>query len=162
MKSTVKLLHKTTKTVDDGEDFVRFGRLGELIGYNLTRGHLKTRLMFDQAVQGTKLRPSQLAVLLLVEATPLIKQTTLADFLSVDRSTMVRIVDSCEASGLLRRGSSNVDRRIAPLELTPAGRALIEKMLPRVSRSEELASTLTLAERRTLLRLLRKFNGIER
>ncbi len=154
-------MHKTTKS-DDLDDYVRFGRLGELIGYNLTRGHLKTRLMFDQAVQGTQLRPSQLAVLLLVEATPRIKQTTLADVLSVDRSTMVRIVDRCEASGFLRRGSSNADRRVAPLELTAAGRTLIERMLPRVSRSEELASTLTLTERRTLLRLLRKFNGIDR
>jgi DNA-binding MarR family transcriptional regulator len=157
------LLRRTTKTPpEDLDDPVRFGRLGELIGYNFARGALTTRLIFDQAVQGTDLRPSQLAVLLLVEATPGMKQTTLADVLSVDRSTMVRIVDRCEEANLLRRGSSRADRRVAPLALTAAGKVQVDKVFQRIARLEELASPLTAAERRTFLRLLRKFNGIVR
>jgi DNA-binding MarR family transcriptional regulator len=154
------LLRDTTNTNDEATDRVSFGRLGRLIGYNLTRGQLKTRLVFDAAVEGTDLRPSQFAVLLLVEATPGIKQTTLADLLSVDRSTMVRIVDRCEEFNLLRRGSSSADRRAAPLQLTAAGKTLINRLFPRIARAEEGASVLTASERRTFLRLLRKFNGL--
>jgi DNA-binding MarR family transcriptional regulator len=158
----VKLLRKSTNRSPDLNNHVRFGRLGLVIGYNFTHGYLKTLLTFDQVVQETGLQPSQFAVLSLVEATPGIKQTTLADVLSVDRSTMVRIVDRCEYAKWLRRGSSRVDRRVAPLELTPAGKALLDEIYPRLVRSEALVSTLTAAERRTFLRLLRKFNGILR
>ncbi len=159
-------MRKTTKSVDERErdergERTRFGRLGGLLGYNLTRGHLAGLEAFAEAVDGTGLRPSELAVLLLVEANPGIKQTTLADVLAVDRSTRVRIVDRCEMAKWVRRGSSHADRRVAPPLLTASGRALLETIFAKIARAEERLSTLSAAERRTLLRLLRKMNGTE-
>jgi DNA-binding MarR family transcriptional regulator len=133
---------------------VRLGRLEGNLGYNLRRAQLRIFDAFAR-VAGT-LSPSQFAVLLLIEANPGIKQIELAEVLEVDRSTMVRLVDRCEDAKLVRRGSSKLDRRVAPPLLTARGRALLERYEPIVAREEASASGLTVAERATLVSLLER------
>jgi DNA-binding MarR family transcriptional regulator len=139
---------------------VSFGRLVGVLGYNLRRAQLRAFETFEQ-VLGPGVHPGQLAVLCLIEANPGIKQTTLAAALSVDRSTMVRLIDHCEAADLVRRSPSKVDRRAAPPLLTPIGRRYMEHIWPKIEENEaRLAEPLTAAEVRTLLRLLQKLTGL--
>lgn len=140
---------------------VRMGVLSELLGYNLRRAQLLLFASFADAVP-EGVTPAQLTILLLIAANPGIKQTTLADVLEVDRSTMVRLVDRCEELHLVRRGSSRADRRAAPPVLTARGRAFVDGVLPRIRRKElEYTSVLDDGERAELARLLRKLNALD-
>ena len=135
---------------------VELGRLENNLGYRLRVAQLRIFRAFSEVASAHDLSPSQFAVLLFIEANPGIKQIELAEVLDLDRSSVVRLVDRCEAAKLVRRGSSKIDRRIAPPVLTARGRALLEKLEPAVSRKEAAASGLTRAERSTLARLLKR------
>ncbi|HTW85349.1 MAG TPA: MarR family transcriptional regulator [Candidatus Sulfotelmatobacter sp.] len=139
---------------------VQLGRLAPVVGYHLRRAQLRAYDDFPAEATRKGITPPHLAVLLLVEANPGIKQTTLAKVLSLDRSTMVRMVDRLEEAKLIERGSSRADRRVAPPVLTAKGRAYVDAMLPKVLASEEaLLAPLSTAERATLLRLLGKLTS---
>ena len=141
---------------------VRMGRLDQSLGFRLRLAQLHVFAAFAEAAATHEVTPSQFAVLLLIEANPGIKQIELASAVALDRSTMVRLVDRCEAAKLVRRGSSKDDRRAAPLALTSRGRALVEKLEPAVSRREAAASGLSRAERTTLVTLLERISSPER
>jgi DNA-binding MarR family transcriptional regulator len=138
-------------------DNVRLGRLRGSLGYTLRRAQLRIFAAFASVAGDVS--PSQFAVLLLIEANPGIKQIELAEILDVDRSTMVRLVDRCVDAKLVRRGSSKIDRRVAPPVLTARGRALVERVEPLVGHAEAAASGLTSAERATLVALLERVAG---
>jgi DNA-binding MarR family transcriptional regulator len=60
-----------------------------------------------------------------------LSQRELSDHLVVDRSNVTGLVDRIEKSGWVRRADDPTDRRIYRVQLTPAGRALWEKVMPR-------------------------------
>ena len=68
---------------------------------------------------------------------------------------MVRLIDQLEQRGLVTRSADPTDRRRHRIELTPAGRDLLDAVIP-TTREIEAAhlSALSPAERRTLARLL--------
>jgi DNA-binding MarR family transcriptional regulator len=135
---------------------VHLGRLAGNLGYRLRVAQLRIFSAFASVASEHALTPTQFAALLLIEANPGIKQTDLADALDVDRSTMVRLVDRCAEAKLVRRGSSKLDRRVAPPVLTARGRALIDRLEPLVMRAEAAASGLARDERTALLRVLER------
>lgn len=134
------------------------GRLGDNLGYNLRLAQLRIFEAFARVAGRHGVSPTQFAVLLLIEANPGIKQIELAAVLDVDRSTIVRLVDKCEESKLVKRGSSKFDRRIAPPLLTARGRAFLGRLEPIVAREESAAAGLSPAERATLVRLLKRIH----
>ena len=140
----------------DAPTSVELGRLENNLGYRLRGAQLRIFGAVSEVANAHDLSPSQFAVLLLIEANPGIKQIELAEVLELDRSSVMRLVDRCEAAKLVRRGSSKMDRRIAPPVLTARGRTLLEKLEPEVARKEAAASGLTRAERSTLARLLKR------
>ncbi len=132
----------------------KLGRLGPSLGYNLRVAQLRIIAAFATVAERHEITPTQFAVLLLIEANPGIKQIELAGALDVDRSTLVRLVDRSADAKLVRRGSSKLDRRVAPPVLTARGRALLDVMVPAVARAEAAAAGLSAAEIATLLQLL--------
>lgn len=48
-----------------------------------------------------------------------------------DNSNLTRLVDRLEARGLVRRAADLHDRRVTLVQLTPAGKALIDELRPR-------------------------------
>jgi DNA-binding MarR family transcriptional regulator len=54
-----------------------------------------------------------------------------------DNSNLTRLVDRLVARGLVRRASDPHDRRVTLLQLTPAGKALIDELRPRHRRLVE-------------------------
>jgi DNA-binding MarR family transcriptional regulator len=134
------------------------GRLDDNLGYNLRLAQLRIFDAFAGVAGQHDMSPTQFAVLLLIEANPGIKQIELAAVLDVDRSTIVRLVDKCEEAKLVKRGSSKIDRRIAPPLLTARGRAFVGRVEPLVARRESAAAGLSTAERTTLMRLLKRIH----
>ncbi|QJP63978.1 MarR family winged helix-turn-helix transcriptional regulator [Bordetella holmesii] len=56
------------------------------------------------------------------------RQKDLAASLGLDGSSIVRVLDALEASGLLARQPDPEDRRAKALVLTPAGQAVVEQV----------------------------------
>src|ERR1700734_3246168 len=77
-----------------------------------------------------------------------------------DSGALTRVIDQLAERGLLERVRRDRDRRKVELQLTPAGRAAIEGLVPLVVNKLNLAlADFTPDEVQELLRLLIKLNG---
>ncbi|WP_084479110.1 MarR family winged helix-turn-helix transcriptional regulator [Nocardia jejuensis] len=83
-----------------------------------------------------------------------ISQQEMADALAIDRSEIVRLVDSLEKSGLVTRTRDPEDRRKYRLAITAAGRRLREDVGQRISAATDKLLYRLTAEERTTLHLL--------
>ena len=133
------------------------GMLPGLLGYRL---RLAQQALFrDFAATVAELSPGRVGILLLIEANPGVTQSRLAQAVSLERSTMVGVLHTLEARGLVerRRGS---DRRTNGLWLTAEGRSLVSRLKRRIQLHERrVAARLSAEEREQLLALLAKLTG---
>ena len=85
--------------------------------------------------------------------------TRIAEFANFDLSTMSRVVDQLEAKRLIARDESKRQGRAVPIALTPAGQALMRRLIPRALEHEaDLLAALSAAERTSLMALLEKIH----
>jgi MarR family transcriptional regulator, 2-MHQ and catechol-resistance regulon repressor len=81
----------------------------------------------------------------------------LASSMSCTRPSVSSLCDTLERRGLVRREGDPDDRRLVRVELTPSGRATIERLYPRFNAGEaELVAGLSVVEREQLAGLLRR------
>lgn len=133
---------------------LRKGPLPGLLGYRLRLAH--QAVFRDFAATVPQATPGRAGMLLLVEANPGVTQGELAREVGLDRSTMVGVIDTLEASGLVER-RRGADRRTNGLWLTRRGRALVAAMKRRIQIHERrISARLTERERELLLALLGK------
>ena len=136
---------------------VDLGRLAGLLGYRLRRAEVFAFQNFAAHLGADGVSPGQLGVLLLVQANPGSNQTRIGRALGIDRSTLVSIVDTLEARGLVRREPSPTDRRSHALVLSAEGGAFLRAIRPRLDAHEaEIARNLSPAERAQLIDLLQR------
>jgi MarR family transcriptional regulator, 2-MHQ and catechol-resistance regulon repressor len=103
------------------------------------------------------LTPTQLGVLEAILHKGPLTQRELTRKVLTSAGNMTDVVDKLEARGLVRRTRSPRDRRIVPVELTHAGRVLIEGLFPDHAQDiAEAMSGLSCDELRVLGGLLRK------
>jgi DNA-binding MarR family transcriptional regulator len=139
---------------------MKSSRLDALLGYQLRRAQLLAFAAFAEATGETALSPLLFGVLATIADHPGAGQREIADALGADPSTMVRLVDTLEARGLLKRVTHAVDRRTVVPTLTTDGEALLERATPLVRASEEtFAAVLSGDERAQLAELLRRLNS---
>jgi DNA-binding MarR family transcriptional regulator len=133
------------------------GLLPSLLGYRL---RLAQQAVFrDFASSVGELSPGRVGILLLLEANPGVTQSRLARAVSLERSTMVGVVDMLEDRGLIERRRGH-DRRTNGLWLTHEGRALVLRLKRRILAHERrVAAHLTAQERTQLLALLEKLSS---
>jgi MarR family transcriptional regulator, organic hydroperoxide resistance regulator len=97
--------------------------------------------------------PNQEIMLIQLAASDGLSQKTLAQTLNVNHATVAKTVGRMEKAGLVERRESDRDRRITLVYLTPAGRALHDKVTGIWRHLEELtAGELTADERAAFLR----------
>lgn len=132
------------------------GILPGLLGYRL---RLAQQAVFrDFAASVAELSPGRVGILLLLEANPGVTQSRLAQAVSLDRSTMVGVVDFLESRKLIERRRGE-DRRTNGLWLTDEGRALVARLKRRIQQHERrVAARLSAQERAQLLALLEKLS----
>ena len=148
---------KASATEIQTEEPLDFGILPELIGYNLRRAQVNIFADFARTMAGVQITPGQFGVLSLIGANPGLTQSALARAVGIERSTMVAVIDSLQARGLVERRPSPVDRRSNALILTDAGRALLDKLIPLVRGHERrLAAKLSADDKDRLIALLIK------
>jgi DNA-binding MarR family transcriptional regulator len=110
-----------------------------LAGHDISQGRF-TVLMLLNRCPGQQSTPAELAT----EA-------------GVSRATMTGLVDTLEKDGLVTRRDDSSDRRAVLVQLTPAGRRLLDQMLPGYFASvTKMMHPLNQAERKQLVALLQK------
>ncbi len=111
-------------------------------------------------VSHTRVSPGLFMILALIKNNPGQKQTTLAQSVKLDRSTMVPIIDHCERQGWVERKPFAGDRRAHAIHLTGRGRALVNKLENNVTDLEQrIRAGMGKSERNQFLHLLRKFQA---
>ena len=136
---------------------IAFGVLPELIGYQLRQAQLAIFKDFQDTVGAHAITPGLFGVLVVIDANPGLKQTTLARAIHLDRSTVVNVIDKLEARRLVSRRQADGDRRSNALWLTAEGKSLLAKLTPLVLAHEErLVADFSQVDRARLARLLQR------
>jgi DNA-binding MarR family transcriptional regulator len=125
-------------------------------------GHLLRRaqqisvsIFFD--VLGGELTPVQYAMLRSLAEHPGIDQVSLSGLAAIDTSTGATVCARLEEKGLLERKVIPTNRRQRALNITAAGAALLEEMVPGAQRlRKRLLAPLSDGEQQQFMRLLTK------
>jgi DNA-binding MarR family transcriptional regulator len=136
--------------------------LASAIGFLLSWNGQRTAHEFAAALEPLGLRPPHFGVMTLIEAHPGTTQQALVTGSLIDASSMVAVIDELEERGLAERRPHPSDRRKHAVHLTPKGRRALERAREVAGRhTEELVEPLSVPERETLKRLLRKLAGLD-
>jgi MarR family transcriptional regulator, lower aerobic nicotinate degradation pathway regulator len=111
--------------------------LDNLPGYYIRRLQQIAVAIFLDESRELGITPVQYAALQAISDSPGIDQRTLAGRIGFDTSTIGGVVDRLDARGLVIRGTSDTDRRVRLLSLTPAGAALTKTVIPAMLRAQE-------------------------
>src|SRR4051794_21780961 len=102
--------------------------LGQFTGFLMNYVGTRSGRRFAAALEPFGLHPRHFGVMTVLDARPGITQQDLADHSSVDRSSMVAVLDELERRGLAERRSAPADRRKRAIHLTAEGRAQLQRM----------------------------------
>jgi DNA-binding MarR family transcriptional regulator len=112
---------------------------------------------FNEAMAPLDLTPGRLGALLLIEASPNLNQSTLAEALHVKPPNMAVLLARLERDGLVHRVDDPTNRRANMLQLTLAGRALLRRAHEVEADLEvRLSAGLNTTERAALIAALRR------
>jgi DNA-binding MarR family transcriptional regulator len=96
---------------------------------NLRRATRAVTQLYDDALRTEGLRTTQFTLLQVLARRGSVTQGVLADFLATDSSTLSRTLKPLEVARWIRSFSGG-DRRERYVELTPAGRRVLERATP--------------------------------
>lgn len=131
--------------------------LESLVGYNARRAALAIVETFLERMAVHELKPVLFSVLSLIGHNPGITSRQLCATLNILPPNLVGMINSAESKGLISKRPHPHDGRAMGLHLTAAGKKLMRQAEADASALEQEATArLSLAERKTLIRLLQK------
>lgn len=129
--------------------------LGDHTGYLLHRAGFLMISAVEQTLAPLGLTGRKFFALTALQSLPAQSQRELSELFTLDPAVVVAMVDELEASRLVRRQQSSVDRRRNDLVLTPAGTKLLARATKIVTQVEEsVLADLGPRQRTTLHQLL--------
>jgi DNA-binding MarR family transcriptional regulator len=138
-------------------DKVDTSYLESLIGYNARRAALSVIEVFLERMAVYDLRPVDFSVLSLITHNPGITSRQLCTTLGILPPNLVGMINALEKRELIARRPHPRDGRAMGLHLTGAGQKLMRDAERTAAELEaEVASKLSAAEAKTLIRLLKK------
>ena len=106
------------------------------------------------------IRPSQLAVLILIRSNPGLTQSAICSALGIQKTNFVALLDKLDDRDLTVRRKVGGDRRSSALHLTPAGEIFVAAMEAAFGEMEKkLVKRLGTKRTRELLAILHEFAG---
>ncbi len=106
---------------------VKFGPLTQYLGYVLRRAQMAASAEFLEAFREVDLRPTQFAVLTLINENPGVRQTEVCEALGIQKANFVPLLNELERRGFAMRKSVAADRRSTALHLTPLGNSILQR-----------------------------------
>lgn len=135
-------------------------RLRTLTGYSLKKAYFKLQSDAVRVLDELGLRITTYSALTIICDTPDLRQSQLAEALSMERSNTVVVVDALEQADLIERRRVPHDRRSYALRATKAGRHLCAVATEALHKHEtDMLTMLDAAERQELMRLLHKIDS---
>jgi len=132
-------------------------KLQKVVGYQLAQATIVTDAIFRGVVGDVlELRPVEYTVLTLIAENPGGSLARLARALSVTAPHITALVDRLESRGLIKRTSSDEDRRAQVLAVTRAGAELARKATDLIIEEERRMFSLTPGEQAILAELLHR------
>jgi DNA-binding MarR family transcriptional regulator len=129
--------------------------LTEDLGFLIAAARAQTAIAANAVLVPLGLKVREFSLLWLVSEDPRPSQRELAEFLALDPSQVVSILDDLERRRLVVREQDVRDRRSRIIVATPQGRRLVEEALTEVRKANERTlGALDEAERATLRDLL--------
>ena len=130
-------------------------RSRDSVGYLIRRLYTLLLARFEGALAQADFTLTQWIVLIQVQEGVARTASDIAHDLGHDTGALTRVIDQLEARGYLQRRRSARDRRQVELRLTPAGHAIVKKLLPLVvDQTNEALAPLSPEEFRQLQRQL--------
>jgi DNA-binding MarR family transcriptional regulator len=140
--------------------FVSTDRPDTRLGYLLKHLQLRYFELSAAALAPLGITGRETAVLTAIADRYPVSQAELAAVMSVDRTTMVALIDDLQSKGLVERRQDPDDRRKNAVELTDAGRDTIRRAAAVVERTErEFLGPLSAAEAAQFRRMLHALLG---
>lgn len=113
---------KSVPSTSTEKPTLRHNKLDDNVGYQLRMAYVSVRRHFEAAMERLDLTQKQTGVLWLIDANAGVSQIALANELSMDRASMMAIVDRLEERGFIVRKRSTEDGRRQELYVTAKGR----------------------------------------
>lgn len=127
------------------------------VGFLLAKLHTAGSVLNNQALAAFDLKERSYSVLALAASGLEPTQRAMADFLSLDPSQIVTLVDELEKRGLVRRAPGKLDRRAKIVTATAKGKRLCAEAKEAMSEAEaEALDALSAGEVAQLKELLRR------
>jgi MarR family transcriptional regulator, organic hydroperoxide resistance regulator len=124
-----------------------------------TYNHIEARISAD--LRADDLTLARVHVMAMLDRVGPMSQQALADRLFVTKGNVVGLINKLSTRGLVERSASKTDRRSNLLRITPAGRAVIERIMPRQhALIGQLMAPLNDAEIGMLEKMLTRLNGV--
>lgn len=133
--------------------------LDQQIGFVLRKAYQRHSQIFFELV-GEDLTATQFSILFrLLEQDSPVSQNALGRMVAMDAATTKGVITRLLQRDLVSARKDDVDRRRYIIEITPAGRRLINRLMPRMKRiTQETLSPLSAEEAADLLRLLSRIS----
>lgn len=130
-------------------------RVERQVGYLLRRAHQRATAVFQATIGDPDITPTQYTSMVKLHALGELSQNHLGRLVGMDKATAQGVVRRLRERDLVAARADKNDARLRLLSLTPAGRALVERLMangPKVS--AETLKPLAPEERDRLLELL--------
>lgn len=136
---------------------IDFGPLENWVGFHLRLAQTASFQGFVREARSVDLSPGRFATLMLIGRNPGISQTVLAAANGRDKSTLTPILEDLERRGLVVREKLKTDRRSYQLNLTDAGRKMLDQLTVCAKRHDDnLDRIIGPKDRAKFLRILQK------
>ncbi|MEN7535592.1 MarR family winged helix-turn-helix transcriptional regulator [Aurantiacibacter flavus] len=123
---------------------IKLGRLNSNLGFRLRRVHQRLSRRFADQTKQFNFRSGGISALAIIEANPGISQSEVAREIDVDASIAVGILNDMRRRSLVTRTRLSDDRRRYAIELTDAGRELLDEIFVSITAMEdEVLASLT-------------------
>ncbi len=130
--------------------------VSQRLGYLFKHAQIRLHELSTQALAPFGIEPRELGILLVIAGHEPGSQQQAAQRLGIDRTSMVARLDALEDKGLVSRHPYAEDRRRNVVELTPAGREVVQQATEASERAEALLlATLSPQEGERLRKTLR-------
>lgn len=134
--------------------------LRKFCGYNIKRAFNVIQADVNQTLTRFGLRLVTWSALSVIKENPGLRQSQLADILSIERPNLVLLLDELERADLINRDRDSADRRAYCLSLTETGEVLYAEALLAVEAHEDrMTEGLTAEERVALIAMLRRIEA---
>jgi len=136
---------------------VRIDGLEDLPGHYIRRLQQIAVGIFMDEMADMNVTPVQFALLFAASQETGLDQRTLAGRIGLDTSTIGAVIDRLESRELIERNVSPDDKRVRLLSVTPAGKKLLQAVMPAMLRAQErMLAPLPKADRSRFMAMVKR------